>query len=117
MSKQWLYELRWGNPHTQPTDPKKLVLLAQSVPPGAPAPPTIFEAWQQHKNYSISLTIVTPEEKIRRWSPEAKARNRRRRLKRRMQKHAPLFADELMQRELESRPLHYYTDEELRGKK
>ncbi|MGK7451633.1 theronine dehydrogenase, partial [Salmonella enterica] len=47
------------------------------------------------------------ERQIRRWSDERKAAARRRNLERRVNRIAPLFADELIERELETRPAYF----------
>ncbi|EGS5428238.1 hypothetical protein I8U87_004057 [Salmonella enterica] len=44
---------------------------------------------------------------IRRWSDERKAAARRRNLERCVNRIAPLFADELIERELETRPAYF----------
>ncbi|RWT91188.1 hypothetical protein [Raoultella ornithinolytica] len=44
---------------------------------------------------------------IRRWSEEQKAAARRRNLAKRVYRTAPLFADELIERELEARPDYF----------
>ncbi|MGU7802831.1 theronine dehydrogenase, partial [Escherichia coli] len=44
---------------------------------------------------------------IRRWSDERKAATRRRNLARRVNRIAPLFADELIERELTVRPDYF----------
>ncbi len=44
---------------------------------------------------------------VRRWSEERKAAVRRRNLEKRINRHAPLFADELIARELAERPDYF----------
>ncbi|MBL1980692.1 theronine dehydrogenase, partial [Klebsiella pneumoniae] len=50
---------------------------------------------------------VLYERPIRRWSDERKAATRRRNLARRVNRIAPLFADDLIERELTVRPDYF----------
>ena len=51
--------------------------------------------------------LMPPEPKRRRISPEARYRGRRRRLRKRLQRQAPLFAAQLEQQILAARPDYY----------
>lgn len=53
-----------------------------------------------------------PSEEPRRISDEARYRGRRRRLRKRLEKRQPLFADEEYERELAARPEYYHGPEE-----
>ncbi|WP_245274509.1 theronine dehydrogenase [Mesorhizobium sp. L2C066B000] len=56
--------------------------------------------------YSIGWELVT-QQPIRRWSPEAKAKARRRNMRKRLEKKVPLFADMFEQDELARRPDYF----------
>ena len=51
--------------------------------------------------------LMPPEPERRRISPEARYRGRRRRLRKRLQRQAPLFAAQLEQQILAARPEYY----------
>lgn len=77
------------------------------VPAGTRLPAAMLAAWETRPpGYGVCLDF--PQSRaVRRWSAEAKARRRRSNLERRIQKAAPLFADELVARELERRPDYF----------
>ena len=79
----------WANAdHRPPAEIKK----AQSTyPPGRGA--------QLHWSYEAPPGTQ--------WSREARARNRRRRLRKRLVNKYPMFADQFYERELEERPLYF----------
>ncbi len=54
-----------------------------------------------------SVWILFSDRPVRRWSEERKAAVRRRNLEKRINRHAPLFADELIARELAERPDYF----------
>jgi hypothetical protein len=56
--------------------------------------------------YAVCLDFLS-ERPIKRWPPERKAQARLRNLRRRVMKKAPLFADELIARELALRPDYF----------
>lgn len=101
----WRYSLRWGLPH-KPC-PGAFELAAAEVPPGAPCPAAVAALWRSGAGYVISIDFQQPESATRRWSKEAKARVRQRNLFGRLQRHVPLFADELFSRETAQRPAYY----------
>lgn len=57
-------------------------------------------------DYAVSLDFLS-ERPVKRWPPERKAQARLRNLRRRIMKKAPLFADELIARELALRPEYF----------
>lgn len=100
----WTYSLRWALPHLPCPGPE--VLARADVPAGAPCPPEVADAWRPGTGYAVHVDFPPPAP-MRRWSKEAKAAVRRRKLAARVQKAAPLFADELIERELAARPGYY----------
>ncbi|WP_342213766.1 hypothetical protein [Escherichia coli] len=56
--------------------------------------------------YAVCLDFIS-DRPVRRWSEERKAAVRRRNLEKRINRHAPLFADELIARELAERPDYF----------
>lgn len=107
----WRYSLRWGLPHRPCPGPFELA--AAEVQPGQPCPPAVAALWKPGAGYVVSIDFQQPESAMRRWSQEAKARARRRNLAARLQRQAPLFADELFTRETTRRPA-YYAGENIR---
>ncbi|MCZ8817024.1 hypothetical protein OM358_21115 [Escherichia albertii] len=58
------------------------------------------------RRYAVCLDFIS-DRPVRRWSEERKAAVRRRNLEKRINRHAPLFADELIARELAERPDYF----------
>lgn len=106
------WSLAWRNPSKPPPGPR--VLKAMLVPRGTPCPPEIMELWVPGAGYSIGWELVT-QQPIRRWSPEAKGKARRRNLRKRLEKKVPLFADMFEQDELARRPSYYAGEERPRS--
>lgn len=100
----WRYSLQWSLPH-QPC-PGQHELASAEVPAGSPCPPSVADLWKAGAGYAICIDFPPPAP-IRRWSDERKAAARKRNLARRVQKKAPLFADELITRELNARPDYF----------
>ncbi|WP_243737959.1 hypothetical protein [Enterobacter sp. AG326] len=82
------------------------VPLNQSVEAGKPAPESVMSLWVAGAGYTVCVDFLD-ERQIRRWSDERKAAARRRNLERRVNRIAPLFADELIERELTARPAYF----------
>lgn len=100
---EWRYTVAWANPYRDPPGPAELG--AATVPAGSPCPPALAALHVPGSGYAIHLHIPTRE--TRRWSDEARARNRTRRLTARIERDAPLFAEELTERELNARSTYY----------
>lgn len=100
------WSLAWRRPDKDPPDGQPRVLKALLVARGTPCPSEIMELWTPGGGYSIGWQLVT-QKPIRRWTPEAKAKVRRRNLRARLEKKLPLFADMFEKAELESRPAYY----------
>lgn len=101
---RWRYSLRWGRPHEPSPGPRELAW--EIVEAGADVPASVEAGWVAGAGYVICLDFIS-DAPIKRWSDERKAAARRRNLERRVMKHAPLFADELIARELEARPDYF----------
>ena len=100
----WRYSLRWAYPH-RPC-PGEEVLVFEDVPAGERAPASVMALFVPGGDYIVSLDFLD-DKPIRRWSPERKAQARQRNLERRVMKASPLFADELIARELTNRPDYF----------
>lgn len=59
----------------------------------------------------VAITWDAEERPIRRWPQETVARVRKARLKRRLEKKLPLFADQLYDAELAARPDYYAAED------
>ena len=101
---EWRYSLRWAYPHR--SCPGEEILVFEDVPAGARAPASVMALFVPGGDYVVSLDFLDVKP-IRRWSPERKAQARQRNLERRVAKAAPLFADELIARELANRPDYF----------
>ena len=95
----WRYSLRWCLPHRPCPGQKEL--LAIDVPAGRDCPDEIRAMWRPDTGYAVCIDFEWKP--IKRWSDERRAASRRRNLQRRIEKLAPLFADELIERELHNR--------------
>lgn len=62
--------------------------------------------WVAGAGDAVCLDFIS-DRPVRRWSEERKAAVRRRNLEKRINRHAPLFADELIARELAERPDYF----------
>lgn len=98
------WSLTWRNPFTTPPGPR--VLASAIVQAGTPCPPEVADKWVAGAGYAISWELVE-QRPIRRWSLEAKARVRQRRLRRRMERKFPLLANLFINEELAARPEYY----------
>lgn len=77
------------------------------VPAGTRCPPEMRAAWDARpQGYGLCIDFPRSEA-VKRWSAEAKGRVRRNRLTKRLEKAVPLFADELLERELAKRPEYF----------
>ncbi|EKA7659326.1 theronine dehydrogenase [Salmonella enterica] len=101
---KWRYSLRWKLPRTPCPGPQELV--SDVVEAGLPAPESVMSRWVPGAGYAVCVDFLD-ESPVIRWSDERKAAVRRRNLERRVNRIAPLFADELIERELETRPDYF----------
>ncbi|MDA6929247.1 theronine dehydrogenase [Escherichia coli] len=100
---KWRYSLRWKLPSPCPG---KEVLVTAEVEAGQPAPESVMSLWVAGAGYAVCLDFCA-DKPVRRWSDERKAATRRRNLDKRIHRIAPLFADELIARELAERPDYF----------
>ncbi|EIE5130671.1 theronine dehydrogenase [Escherichia coli] len=100
---KWRYSLRWKLPSPCPG---KEVLVTAEVEAGQPAPESVMSLWVAGAGYAVCLDFCA-DKPVRRWSDERKAATRRRNLDKRIHGIAPLFADELIARELAERPDYF----------
>lgn len=96
---KWRYSLRWKLPYPCPGEHE---LVSEVVEAGQPAPASVMSRWVAGAGYAVCLDFIS-DRPVRRWSEERKAAVRRRNLEKRINRHAPLFADELIARELAER--------------
>lgn len=101
---KWRYSLRWRLPHKPCPGPPELVSVV--VEAGQAAPEEVMTRWVAGSGYAVCVDFLG-EKPVRRWSDERKAAVRRRNLQVRIRRVAPLFADELIERELAARPAYF----------
>jgi hypothetical protein len=101
---KWRYSLRWRLPRTPCPGPHELASAV--VEAGQPAPESVMSRWVAGGGYAVCVDFLF-DRPLRRWSDERKAATRRRNLDKRIRRAAPLFAEELIERELTARPDYY----------
>lgn len=101
---QWRYSLRWCLRHQPCPGPPELV--SREVPAGSECPPEVADLWRPGTGYAVCLDFQQSAP-VRRWTDERRAKVRRRNLELRVAKAAPLFADELIAREIAARPVYF----------
>lgn len=98
---RWRYSVRWCLPYTPCPGPLELMVV--QVPPGQRAPQEILDCWATRPQ-GYGLCVDFPQSKaVKRWTAERKGAVRLKRLEARLQRQAPLFADELLEREQQER--------------
>lgn len=102
----WVYRVRWSNPYTyNESNGKDYELAVQTVTAGTPCPKELEELAASHPGYGITLGFHYGQRRT--WTPEAKGRKRAANMRRRIENAAPLFAAELIERELADRPDYF----------
>ncbi len=109
----WVRMVAWANPYTQPPDGRPR-MLAEDVILDWPhrtleerrCPEWLDQLAAANPGYSIIGSPSYPF-KRRKQSAEAKAQARRKRMAQRIEKKAPLFAEQFVAEELEHRPAFY----------
>jgi hypothetical protein len=101
---EWRYSLRWCLPHIP--SPRGDILLSEVVPAGERPPASIMEFFVPSSGYAVCIDFLDFHP-IKRWTSERKAQARQRNMQRRIVNVAPLFADELIARELAARPDYF----------
>lgn len=100
---KWRYSLCWKLPTPCPGE---AVLVSEVVEAGQAAPDSVMSRWVAGAGYAVCVDFLC-DRPVRRWSDERKAATRRQNLARRVNRTAPLFADELIERELTARPDYF----------
>lgn len=109
--RTYTWTIRWGNPYTRPPAGKPEVLLSvtRQVASSADMPPEIAAVRTIGTGYSIHCRFEgdSDHRPRRRMGEEARQRMRIARLRTRLAKKAPLFAEELLAEELRAKPDYY----------
>ncbi|MBI4671036.1 MAG: hypothetical protein HY741_05145 [Chloroflexi bacterium] len=101
-----LWSIAWRNPYDPP--PSGLEVLARIFVPGHNTrPPEELKAIKYSLGGGYGVTWCAMTEPMRQRSPEVLANMRRKRLSRRMNAKAPLFADFFIEQELARKPEYY----------
>lgn len=111
----FILSLAWYTPYADPPDGLPRVAAEMYVPcdyPGQGTKPTPKELEDLRQaligkglHYSLNSQALMPES--RRLPPESVASARQKRMQRRIEKSAPLLADELIAKELAAKPSYY----------
>ena len=107
----WVFEIAWANPYTSPPDGQTRVLMSVTrvQTSGHPVPPEIDERYRE-LGFGTGWCLRVSHDITATYRPkplEAKQKLRRTALARRVAAKAPLFADQLIQAELERQPEYY----------
>lgn len=86
--------------------PSPLELVSVVVEAGQAAPEEVMSRRVAGSGYAVCVDFLG-QKQIQRWSDERKAAVRRRNMQARINRVAPLFADELIERELAARPAYF----------
>lgn len=103
-STTWRYALRWSMPHLP--CPGAMELASCEVSAGDPCPPSVASLWRPGTGYAVCVDFMASAPP-RRWSDERRGALRQRNMEKRIRRDAPLFADELISRELAARPAYF----------
>jgi hypothetical protein len=109
-AKPFRWFVMWGLPHQEPPDGQPRVLCEVGAD-NRECPREITEL-KEALGYGSGWVIafdMTPV-KRKRWSLEAKQRVRRKRLRARLEKRYPMFADEFEQEAYKRKPEYYGVD-------
>lgn len=104
MDDLMVYALQWANPYTEPTDGRPRVLAEVSTTTRV-CPAALQALWRPGSGYVITIRHIPKP--VRERAPEAKAADRQRRLRRRMEKRYPLFAEEFTAQKIAAVPTYY----------
>jgi len=102
-----LYSIAWGSPYTEPPDGAPRVLAEYFIPGHAVHPPEAIQTFPHTLGGGYGLSIAHLSPPIRRQSPEALASLRQKRLRRRLERQAPMFADQLYTQEVARKEAYY----------
>ncbi len=106
-----VWYVAWGNPFTRGERPEKLAEEVFHPWRGQQPPERLIEIARANPGYCLAWTF-RPLGEPHRWSQQAKARERQRRLRERMERKYPLFAEMFIAEALAKKP-GYYAGEEV----
>ena len=99
-----IYSVIWRNPYTEP--PYNLPRQLWNGKKESGFIPAFFDIVGHGVGWCVGVAHVADKPKVK-WSKEAKARNRKKRLKNRLQKQYPLFWESIYEQELTERHGYY----------
>lgn len=100
-----LYQIRWSNPYTEPPSGAPRVLAEFFSANESKPPEDFYQLFTIGGGYSVFVQHVP--DVIKPLSQKTLAEVRRKRLKRRLNKKYPLFAEQFEQEEIEKNPGYY----------
>ena len=102
-----LFQIAWGNPYAEPPDGAPRVLAEYFAPGHMSAVPDAITAFPHSLGggYGLAVTHFTPP--IRRQAPQTLAGIRQKCLRRRIERKAPLFAQQFIDEALAAKPAYY----------
>lgn len=100
-----LHSLKWHSPYTEPPAGQPRVLVEEILPRSMPSV-VVERLWYPGCGYSCNWSLLAPPVR-RELSLETKQRIRRKNLVRRMEKNAPLFAEQMIAQKLEAQPDYF----------
>ena len=105
----FLYRLEWANPYTDPPGgmPRVMaeIFLKSENGEGARIPQMMMELHEPGCGFCVSVRAIRPPKKG--FTPEALASVRQKRLRRRLEKKYPLFADQMFDEAINERPAYF----------
>lgn len=111
----WRIALEWTNPYTEPPNGKRVLAEKFIITDkgGCKYPEEWKDLHTLGDGYGFACAHISPPPKV--WSKDRLAVTRKKRLKKRIQSKAPMFADQLIEEEIEKNPYYYNgeTDAEL----
>jgi len=104
-----IWSIKWGNPHRTPPDGKPQCLGQKVVrydgPWGHTCPPELADLHQLGDGYSLNVTFVSKPPRM--LPQQTLASIRLKRLRRRVEKKYPLFAEQIIADEIACKPDYY----------
>lgn len=109
MTRRYIFELRWGNPYTEPPNgqPRVLISITREQTSGHPFPEEILNHPMNVPGNGYSLSARVDPVPQRRLSEAAKGSLRLKSLERRVLKQAPLFAADIIAEQVAKNPDYY----------
>ena len=104
-----IYSIIWRNPHTDPPNNHPRQLWQGEKGSGFIS--AFFDIVKHGTGWCVSVAYVPDKPKVR-WSKEAKAKNRKKWMLKRVQKQYPLFWESIYEKELADHP-EYYNGEDI----